>query len=315
MIRPLICLSLFLAAPAFAASAEAGLKDPYEVRLTPTNEVPLPGDDFYPEGIAVSAEGDLYVGSLSKNEIWRLDRQTKRIERFSAPDANLRSIIGVHVSGDGRSLHACSSDPKGAYPDRRSELVTFDLQSGAVTGRAQLPRGGLCNDIAELADGTILLTDSFGGRIFALRPGSRELSVWAMSPDFAGEGFNLNGITSVVDAVFAVKYNSGELFKFTWDLNGVKHERLSLDRPLNGPDGLERLGPDTLLVVEGFTGSVSIIDLSTGSLSVVAQDLDSPTTAAIFDGFAYVVQGQLDHFFGMTQEPPGPFSLKRVTLP
>lgn len=315
MIRTLTgaCLLLSISAP--PASAEAATNDPYVVRLTPANEVPLPGDAFYPEGIAIADDGDLYVGSLAQNEIWRLDRQSKRIERFSRLDANLLSVIGVHVSGDGRSLHACSSDPKGAYRGRASELVTFDLQSGAVTGRAALPLGGLCNDIAELDDGTVLLTDSTGGRIYSLRPGGNALSVWAASADFNGNGFNLNGIVTVGDEVFAVKYNSGELFKFITTPNGVAHERIALDRPLNGPDGLESLSGDRLLVVEGLSGSVSIIDLAAGSVSVIAEILDSPTTAAIHEQFAYVVQGQLDHFFGMTDAPPGPFSLKRVALP
>ena len=314
MIRTLMGASLLIGALG-ALPTTADANDPYVVRLTPANEVPLPGDDFYPEGIAISAEGDLYVGSLARNEIWRLVRQTKKIERFSAPDAKLLAVIGVHVSNDGRRLYACSSDPKGASPDRKSELVTFDLQSGAVTGRAALPRGGLCNDIAELDDGTVLLTDSFGGRILSLAPGQDELAIWAASPDFSGEGFNLNGIVAVDGAVFAVKYNSGELFQFTRTRDGVTHKRVVLARPLNGPDGLERLSGERLLVVEGFSGSVSAIDLATGSVTMVADKLDSPTTAAINERFAYVVQGQLDHFFGMTQGPPGPFSLKRVPLP
>lgn len=50
-------------------------------------------------------------------------------------------------------------------------------------------------------------------------------------------------------------------------------------------------------------------------MSILAENLDSPTTAAIYQGFAYVVQGQLDHFFGMTPEAPAPFALKRVSLP
>lgn len=315
MIRTLTGACLLLSMSAHAAAAEAATNDHFVVRLTPANEVPLPGDEFYPEGIAISADGDLYVGSLAQNEIWRLDRQSKRIERFSRPDANLLSVIGVHVSGDGRSLYACSSDPKGAHPGRASELIAFDLQSGAVTNRSALPLGGLCNDIAELDDGTVLLTDSFGGRMYSLRPGENGLSIWAASADFSGEGFNLNGIVAVGDAVFAVKYNSGELFKFTRTRNGVAHERVALDRPLNGPDGLEHLSGDRLLVVEGLSGSVSIIDLAAGSVSVIVENLDSPTTAAIHEQFAYVVQGQLDHFFGMTQDPPRPFGLKRVPLP
>lgn len=315
MKRLAISASLILAGAAWAASAIAQTNDIYLVQLTETGEIPLPGDGFYPEGIGISQEGDLYVGSLADNQIWRLNRQTRRIERFSAPDADLLSVIGVHVSADNRSVYACSSDPKGAFAGRRSELVTFDLQTGLVLGRAPLPEGGLCNDIAEMDDGTVLATDSFGGRIMALQPGSDTLSVWAQSPEFLGEGFNLNGIVSIGDLVFAVKYNSGELFKFTQTSKGIRHERLALARELEGPDGLEHIGDDKLLVIEGFSGAISVIDLTTGSVDLVAENLDSPTTAAIHDGFAYVVQGQLDHFFGITPTPPVPFALRRVKLP
>lgn len=306
-------LALGIGQAAFA-SAETGSGDPFLVRLTENSEVPLPGTEFYPEGIAVSRVGDLYVGSLAQNEVWKLDRQTRKIERFSSAEAGLHSVIGIHVAHDQRTLHACSSDPKGAFPGSRSELVTFDLQTGTVVRRASLPPGGLCNDIAETDDGTILLTDSFGARIFSIASDETELTVWSESMDFVGEGFGLNGIANLNGSIFAVKYNSGELFRFSKTDQGVSHERVTLQRPLEGPDGLEPLNDGTLLVVEGYSGSVSVIDISTGSVEVLAGGLDSPTTAAIHEEFVYVVQGQLDHFFGMTQTPPGPFGLKRVNL-
>lgn len=306
---------LVLAAIVWTAPSAAHSDDSHLVQLTETGEVPLPGSALYPEGIGVSASGDLYVGSLVERQILRLDRQTRKIQRFSAPDADLLSVIGVYVSNDDSAVYACSSDPRGVHAGRRSEIVGFDIQTGSVTRRAALPEGGLCNDIAELDDGTLLVTDSFGGRILALAPHADALSVWAQSPEFIGEGFNLNGIVSVDGAVFAVKYNSGEMFRFSSSETGVTYERVALSRPLNGPDGLERISDEQLLVVEGFAGTLSTIDLSTGAVSIVAENLDSPTTAAIHQGFAYVVQGQLDHFFGMTQEPPRPFALKRVKLP
>lgn len=315
MKQTLRTMTLVLTSSLWAAPSVVHSDNDYRVELTATGEVPLPGATLYPEGIGVSASGDLYVGSLSEHQILKLDRQTRKIQRFSGPDADLMSVIGVYVSRDDSAVFACSSDPKGAYPGRRSEIVAFDSQSGSVPRRAALPEGGLCNDIAELDDGTILVTDSFGGRILAWAPQSEALNVWAQSPEFLGEGFNLNGIVGVDDAVFAVKYNSGELFRFTMSKGSVTYEKVLLARTLNGPDGLERIGDKKLLVVEGFTGAVSTIDLTTGAVSILAENLDSPTTAAIYQGFAYVVQGQLDHFFGMTPEAPAPFALKRVSLP
>lgn len=253
MKRTLGATSLVLASTLWAAPSVAHSDNDHRVELTARGEVPLPGDALYPEGIGVSQSGDLYVGSLSEHQILKLDRQTLKIQRFSGPDADLMSVIGVYVSRDDSAVYACSSDPKGVHPGRRSEIVAFDSQSGSVTRKAALPEGGLCNDIAELDDGTILVTDSFGGRILAWAPQSEALNVWAQSPEFLGEGFNLNGIVGVDDAVFAVKYNSGELFRFTMSEGSVTYEKVLLARTLNGPDGLERIGDKKLLVVEGFT--------------------------------------------------------------
>lgn len=92
---------------------------------------------------------------------------------------------------------------------------------------------------------------------------------------------------------------------------------VSLDRPLAGPDGLEAY-QDALIVVEGASGALSRIDLDpstrSGVVTTIADGLDSPTTAAIVGNEAFVVQGQLDHFFGLDPAPPAPFTLVRVSL-
>lgn len=250
MKRFLKTVGLVLAGTTWATPSIAHLDTRHRVELTATGEVPLPGDALYPEGIAVSRSGDLYVGSVAEGHILKLDRQTRNILKFSPPNADLMAVIGVYVSNDDKVVYACSSDPKGLFASRRSEVVAFDVQSGSVKRRAALPEGGLCNDIAELDDGTILVTDSFGGSIFALAPNEDALSVWAQSPEFIGEGFNLNGIVTIGDTVFAVKYNSGELFRFSSSETGVTYQRVELSRPLNGPDGLERIGDSKLLVVD-----------------------------------------------------------------
>ena len=85
-----------------------------------------------------------------------------------------------------------------------------------------------------------------------------------------------------------------------------------------GPDGLKALGEDRLLVVDNPAGSVKIITLSgdAGSVMTIANTLDGPTTAAPFDGYAWVLEGQLDHLLGGDPSPPNlPFMARRVALP
>lgn len=278
----------------------------------------LPGADRYPEGIAAGADGKLFVSSLTRGEILRISPATGAAEIFTKGNADLMSSLGLRVSHDGTRIYACSSDPSGLHGGRGSELVAFESATGEVVGRYLFPGGGLCNDLTELADGTILATDSFAPRILALTPAANTLVEWVRDARFEGEGFNLNGIAALGSRVYAVKYNNGELFAFTdWEKGTPTIVTVALDRPLAGPDGLIAYG-DGLLVVEGNAGSLSRIALDprtrSGVVSVIADGLDSPTTVAVVGVEAFVVQGQLDHFFGMDPSPPGPFLLARIPI-
>jgi len=273
--------------------------------------------DMFAEGIAGAPDGDLFVGSLARGEIWRLGRNTHTHHVFASPESGLMSVIGVHVSRDGERVYACSSDPAGLHPGRNTELFVFDRASGAVLGRYEFPGGGLCNDIAERADGTVLATDSFQPRILALTPDGA-FTEWLRDEAFAGEGFSLNGIAEIGEAVYTVKYNSGQLFRIDEDAQGRHIREVELDRPLAGPDGLELLDDGSLLVVEGHAGALSRIRFSedgmSGNVESVADGYDVPTTVAAWGGAAYVVEGQLDHFFGMDPSAPGPFRVRRTPL-
>ncbi len=295
------------------ASDGAAPGTPFEVSAE--GEIALPHDDFYPEGVAVGADGDVYVGSIARGEIYRLSRATKTMSLFAGGGADLMSIIGVYATFDGEAVYACSSDPTQSHGGRASELVAFDADSGAVAGRYPLPGGGFCNDIYELSDGTIVVSDSGIGRVLRLRPGSEELQVLAQSPRWTGEGFNTNGLTTLNGDLYVVKYNEGLLFRVeprTGDIDEV-----ALDRKLQGPDGLESLDDGSLLVVEGTAGALSIITLEggMGRVETIATGLDVPTTVAVYRNSAYVVQSQFDHLFGFDPTPPQQFALKRVALP
>jgi streptogramin lyase len=50
-------------------------------------------------------------------------------------------------------------------------LRSFDLTSGAAKGTYPFPTtGGVCNDMAISANGTVYATESFNNRIHRLRP-------------------------------------------------------------------------------------------------------------------------------------------------
>src|SRR4029078_3461179 len=124
--------------------------------------------------------------------------------------------------------------------------VAFDLDSGAVASRVDLPDGGFCNDIAMDAGGNLYVSDSFAPRILFLREGDHELTTWITDPAFAGDGFNLNGVAITGGPLYVVRDNSGELFRVSIAEDGSAGapQAIALSRPLESPDGLRVDGGD-----------------------------------------------------------------------
>ena len=309
---------------AFAAAVIAGLMAGATQAQTP---ISLPDAGFAPEGIATDSDGNLYTGSITQGRIVKIAPGTRSVSDFAASGANgMVSVIGLHVSGD--LVYACSSDPGASAlaGTAAPALVAFDRRTGAPAGRFELPEGGaFCNDIAETADGTILATDSFAPRIYALRPGSDHLEVWLDDPRFAGEGFNLNGIAYDAGSVFVVRYNTGSLHRIAVNADGSAGEvsEVPLPAPIKGPDGLVALGGGRFLVVEGgglkagARGALLGVRLTGGIATVktIASDLNVPTTAVVVGHTAYVVEGQLDHLFDPSAGPADPYRILAIELP
>jgi sugar lactone lactonase YvrE len=289
----------------------------------PPDAVSLPGEALYPEGIAATADGTFYVGSLREGTIWRVPPGAGEPEAapFAAAGANgLVSALGLLADEERGLLWACSSDP--GVGTRTGEdppaVVAFDLATGAASGRFELPGGGFCNDLALDGAGNLYVTDSFGPRVLLLAAGADALEVWLEDEAFAGEGFNLNGIAVESEAVYTVKYNSGELFRIPIAADGSPGglASIALDRVLELPDGLKLEGPGRLVVVEG-AGRLSriLVDGDTGAVSTIRDQLDGPTTVALHGGDAWVVEGKLGHLFDQALGDPAlPFQVVRVPL-
>ena len=290
----------------------------------------VPDPNFAPEGIAAASDGSLYIGSLTQGRIIQVSPDDQSVRQFVPNgEAGLVSVLGLHVSQNSKFVLACSSDPglsafTGSAPPA---LVRFDRETGELSGRYELPDGGIiCNDITELPDGTILATDSFRPRIYALRPGADSLDIWFVDSQFEGEGFNLNGIAYDDGNVYVVRYNSGTLHRIPVDKTGRAESsiELSLSRPLSAPDGLNALGDGRFLVVEGgglsqgATGALLGVTIEADDharIDVIAHDLNVPTTADIINSTVYVVEGQLDHLFDPNAGQADAYRVVSIDLP
>lgn len=289
--------------------------------------IALPDPGFAPEGITADSSGMLYTGSLRQGRLIKIDPTTGTVADFAPAGANgMVSTVGVHAAGD--LIFACSSDPGIGLRTGTAApaLVAFERGTGDAAGRYELPEGGgFCNDITELPDGTILATDSFTPRIYALPPGATQLEVWLDAPQLAAEGINLNGIAYDEGAVYVVRYDAGTVHRIAVTPKGGAGmvEDLPLPSVVHGADGLTALGGGRFLLVEGgglnagARGALLGLKVAQGAVSVdmIATDLNVPTTATVIGDTAYVVEGQLDHLFDPAAGPADPYRILAIALP
>lgn len=310
-----LALGLLIGVAAPAASAQPGPR-----------QITLPGERFFPEGVAVARDGTLYVGSMEEGSIARVAPGAAAAAPFIAAGANgLVSVLGV-LADDARGLlWACSSDAgngrlTGSAPPA---VKSFDLATGAPTGSYELPGGGFCNDLALDAAGNLYVTDSWSPRLLRLPAGGAALEVWLSDAQLGAEQWSLNGIDvdSASGLLYTVNQRAGALFRVAIGPDGKPGPptRIRTSQPLRRPDGLKVIRPGLLATAEGGSGGMALLTLSGDSalVSVVSEGLDGVATFALWSGSAWIVENQGQHFWdpdtnGRDARPP--FRLVEVPL-
>ena len=198
--------------------------------------ITLPGD-AYPESLAASSDGTLFIGSAKMGGVLRVTPGSSTPTPWIAPTAfGTRSIFGVLVDERSGTLWTCSNDLASdgiASPGSGSgsALKGFDLKTGA--GKVSVPFSGnrpLCNDIAVAKDGRVYVSDEHSARVLRLSTDSRSLEVWVSDPQLA----DIDGIAFGADGnLYANTYEGSGLFRID-----VKHAtagkvvKLSTSRPI-----------------------------------------------------------------------------------
>jgi sugar lactone lactonase YvrE len=285
----------------------------------------LPGDELYPEGIAVSRSGTFFIGSLREGLVLRASAASHfRAKPFIPAGSNgLVGVLGLLVDEAAGTLWVCSSDlPRSRLAGTaKTALKSFDLNDGAPRGSFEFPGGGRCNDLAIDSHGTIYATDSASPRLLRLVRGAGALEVWLEGEGLAGY---LNGIVADGrDRLHLVTSDAGGLLRIGVQPDGRAGvvQTVTLSRKLTGPDGIEMFDDDTAIVVES-SWNVSRIDVTdndgrpTGLVSQIAR-VRRPTTLALWDGAAWIVEAQLLSLNNPDAggSPELPFVVFRVELP
>lgn len=279
-----------------------------------------------PEGIAYDAPSDtFFMGSVAEHKIVRIDA-TRQASDF-ASDIGLDAVLGVAVDSPRRHLYAVStsfvSEP--AKKPYRNAIFEFDLVTGRLLHRFDIPQAMQLNDVAVAPGGRIYTTDSESGAVFEVSEKAEPRVVLA-----AGRVRGSNGLAASPD---------GKRLYVAHATGIVTIDLVSGDaKPLTAPsranvaaiDGLYQW-QGMLIGVENVTnpGRVIAMALSSDGLAIEKVTtllshhhaaLAEPTTGAIApDGFYLLAATGLSHLRddGTIDDPaniPRPLVVK-VLLP
>ena len=239
---------------------------------TPTpQKVELPGNDYYPEGIAAAADGTLYIGSIMQGIVSKVAPGATSATPFVTVGVSRRGVIGLTVDAQRDLLWLCDSGPKLEDARKAGELVGVRLTDGTEKVRHVLPpldgKAPFCNDVIVSPDGAVWVTESASGRVFripaasALTAGTAEAWITGgeVGPPPTG-GSGANGLEWVDGTLVVANVGRGTLVALdpasTDPGRGARVIALSDAQgapvTLCSPDGVELVpgSKDTVVVVE-----------------------------------------------------------------
>jgi hypothetical protein len=242
------------------------------------------------------------VSSVRMGKVIAIERDGRRRD-FARVDHRGWAILGVVADSARKRLWATASalpeaEGYSSADSGRTALLAFDLSSGDLVRRLELPAsdgGHSLGDIALGADGTIVLSDSRSGEVWRLRPDAKALELLVprdvlVSPQ--GIAFPPDGkrvlVADYARGIAAVDLATGAV---TW-----------LPQPRNlagsGIDGLVLAGRDLIAMQNGIRPprvlrlrlardlaaieSWSVIEGGTAALS-------EPTHGVAVDGWIYYI--------------------------
>jgi sugar lactone lactonase YvrE len=235
------------------------------------NEIPLPAD-FFPEGIAATQGGRLFVGSVRTGSIYTVAPGADQAEIFSS-DLD-PSTIGMTVGTDNQTLWVCNTNLTVTPPV--GQVVGLGISDRGIVGRHELPpgdTGSFCNDLVMSPNGALWITESNGGRIFRIAPENLSVDnsaeLWLQDENLTGPmpgTFGANGITLLGGRLYTVVTDRAALFSIDPTLENPTGDDLRVvsltDRVgervrLVRPDGITAIpGSNTdMLIVENGLGA------------------------------------------------------------
>jgi len=148
------------------------------------------GEIIQPEGIAVAADGTVYVSDLRLRTIYKIAKGSRQPAKIATVDAP----------------HGMALDPDGSLvvvSHGESHLVRVKTSDGSVTkilpGRLEAKNPPYPLSVARRADGSYLVTDNYNKCLWAVTPDGKA-SVFVQPPEFG----KVTGVAVAKDGKIAV---------------------------------------------------------------------------------------------------------------
>ncbi len=235
-------------------------------------EITLDGD-FYPEGIASSRDGTLYIGSVALNTVVRVPANSTTPEPFVPAGVAAAGVIGMEVDDDRGLLWLCDSDPRDM--PRTAAVVGVSLDDGSEVVRHVLAAPDadslFCNDLAlDDYNGDVWVTESIAGIIYRIDAAdvmtADSAEIWmrgGLAAPPAG-GFGPNGLVLAGSTLIVANAGNGALFAVETTSDDPVADARAITLSEGDRTGVSLCGPDGLLGVLGPTDGTDLIVVENG---------------------------------------------------
>jgi DNA-binding beta-propeller fold protein YncE len=244
------CAALAVAGQAVAADSRVIVKpDAAEVFIK------LPSDVSFPEGITAAPNGDIYVATFDfdgSNQVLRYSKRGTLLARREFGDSPLLGL--AYNASDGKVYIANVRNFTGETSNARIQRIAADFgPATAIEDVATIPPVGVINSAPNAfefdADGNLLVSDSFNGRILrvditpptcaAVPPATPTCVVTTVvTDDFlttAGfPGFGANGLARKGNSLFVANTGNDTILKIDLTTKAVD----LFANSVNGADGI-----------------------------------------------------------------------------
>lgn len=303
---------------------------PGDAGLVQHDELALPGPAFYPENLHASADGTLYVGSLTTGAVVKFFPGQAEATPFLPGGGAVKGIAGVLIDEQTQSLLICAVD---ATFQTVPTVQRYDLETGALEATFTFPGAGLPdggsnpfvafpNDLAFDSAHRLYVTDSFGGKIYTVADvtSNAVFTQWAADVTLApaqANTFGADGITWDGTGNFYVNNNNtGAIVRIARHADGSAGPvtALTITPVLGHPDGQRQLDANTLALVDNDGRLVKVaISGTTGTVTPIANRLDAPTGVVKVGSSYWVTEGQITSSLLTGQGARLPFLVRRIT--